>query len=122
MSVNLLEHVNINTQDLDACIKFYSDILGFENGPRPDVGFPGAWMYCGGQAVIHIMQMPGGPEGPTGCIDHVAFGCSDIESFRQRLREAGLAFHENHVPDFKIRQLFVRDPDGVKVELNFREE
>ena len=62
MTIQLLDHVNICTRDLDACMKFYSDILGFENGPRPELGVPGAWMYCGEQAVIHIMAFDEAPE------------------------------------------------------------
>lgn len=122
MAVNTLDHVNINTRDLDACKKFYGEILGFEDGPRPEFGIPGAWMYCGDQPVIHIMAMPDAPAGPTGPLDHVAFRCTDFDGFKQRLDAAGLEFGENHVPDFKIRQLFVHDPDGVKIELNFAEE
>ncbi|MFN3232057.1 MAG: VOC family protein [Alphaproteobacteria bacterium] len=119
MTIQQLDHVNINTRDLDACIKFYSDILGFENGPRPDFGFPGAWMYCGEQAVIHIMAMPDAPTGPTGPLDHVAFKCSGFDAMKERLEKSSLKYGANEVPDFNIKQLFVHDPDGVKIELNF---
>ncbi len=119
MTIQMLDHVNINTRDLDACISFYSDILGFENGPRPDFGFPGAWMYCGDQAVIHIMAMPDAPAGNTGPLDHVAFKCSGFDAMKSRLNDSGLKFRSNEVPDFNIKQLFVHDPDGVKIELNF---
>ena len=122
MGVQMLDHVNINTNNLDACIGFYADILGFENGPRPDFGFAGAWMYCGEQPVIHIMAMPDAPGGSTGPLDHVAFKCTDFDAMKERLEKAGLKYGENDVPDFKIKQLFVHDPDGVKVELNFAAE
>ena len=123
MGVQTLDHVNINTRNLEACIAFYEDVLGFENGPRPDFGIPGAWMYCSGQPVIHIMAHEGektdAPQGPTGPLDHVAFKCTDFDAMKARLTDAGLEYGENDVPDFKIKQLFVHDPDGVKVELNF---
>lgn len=119
MGIELLDHVNINTRNLEACIRFYGEVLGFENGPRPDFGFPGAWMYCGSQPVIHIMAMDSAPGGTTGPLDHVAFRCTGFEAIRDRLAESGLKFEQNIVPDFKIKQLFVRDPDGVKIELNF---
>ena len=119
MGVESLDHVNINTSNLEACITFYEQVLGFENGARPNFGFPGAWMYCGDQPVIHIMAMPDAPKGPTGPLDHVAFKCTDFDAMKARLADAGLDYGENDVPDFKIKQLFVHDPDGVKVELNF---
>ncbi|MDX1580915.1 MAG: VOC family protein [Alphaproteobacteria bacterium] len=122
MTIQQLDHVNINTSDLEACKRFYADILGFEDGERPDFGFPGAWMYCGDQAVIHIMAMPDAPTGPTGPIDHVAFRCTGFEAMKDRLEGAGLSYKENVVPDFGIKQLFVHDPDGIKVELNFFED
>lgn len=122
MAIDTLDHVNINTSDLEACLAFYLDALGFEDGPRPEFGIPGAWLYCGGNPVIHIMATPDARTGPTGPVDHVAFRCTGFEGVKQNLEKHGLDYQENHVPDFKIRQLFVRDPDGVKVELNFAEE
>lgn len=119
MAINTLDHVTINTSNLDACKKFYGETLGFEDGPRPALDIPGAWMYCGDQPVLHIMAMPDAPTGPTGPLDHVAFRCTDFDEIKQRLNDAKLEFGENHIPDFKIRQLFLHDPDGVKIELNF---
>jgi catechol 2,3-dioxygenase-like lactoylglutathione lyase family enzyme len=122
MGIDTLDHVNINTRNLDACVRFYAEVLGFENGPRPNFGFPGAWMYCGERAVIHVMANENAPVGPTGPLDHVAFRCRGFEEMRERLAANGLAFEQNVVPDFRIKQLFVRDPDGVKIELNFLDE
>jgi len=122
MTVNTLDHVTINTSDLDKCKTFYAETLGFKDGPRPELGIPGAWMYCGEQPVLHIMAMPDASAGPTGPLDHIAFRCTGFEEIKQRLATAKVQFGENHVPDFKIRQLFMHDPDGVKIELNFAEE
>ena len=45
MSVGVLDHYNISTRKLPETIKFYEDVLGFTNGPRPPFDFPGAWLY-----------------------------------------------------------------------------
>ncbi len=121
MTVDTLDHVTINTSDLEACLAFYLDALGFEDGPRPELGIPGAWLYCGGNPVVHIMAMPDASAGPTGPVDHVAFRCTGIEDFKKRLSDHGCDYDENNIADFNLRQLFVHDPDGVKVELNFFE-
>jgi hypothetical protein len=39
---------------------------------------------------------------------------------RAQFEAAGLAFRERVVPGGALSQLFVRDPDGVLVEINFR--
>ena len=121
MSVEFLDHININTKKLDECITFYSEIIGLENGFRPDIPLPGAWMYCEGRPVVHIMEMDGGREGPTGPIDHVAFKCTGLADFKKRIEDAGLAWDVNAIPEMGVTQLYVDDPDGVKVELNFTE-
>ncbi len=82
---------------------------------------PGAWLYLGGRPVVHLV---GGRRGEvpltTGPFDHIAFEAQDFQAMRSKMQALGLDFQENDVPDFKIQQLFVRDPDGVKIELNFR--
>jgi hypothetical protein len=55
----------------------------------------------------------------TGRLDHIAFAASGFEAMRQRLRDKGVAFRENIVPRTGAAQLFLFDPDGVGVELNF---
>ena len=47
MAATGMNHFNILTDDVDATVDFYRDAVGLETGPRPDLGFPGAWMYCG---------------------------------------------------------------------------
>ena len=51
-----LDHVNILTPDVDQCRKFYIDALGFEEGFRPDFGFPGLWLYLEGAPVLHFIE------------------------------------------------------------------
>ena len=119
MNVQLLDHVTLNTRHLDDCIRFYSEVLGMENGPRPDFGFPGAWMYLEGRPVVHIMAMDNARGGTSGPIDHIAFRCKGFDEVKQRLLEAGYTPGQNVVADFKIKQLYIDDPDGVKIELNF---
>ncbi len=122
MTIRALDHVNILTEDLAATVAFYSEVIGLAEGPRPPFPFPGAWLYCGGRPVVHLMvrEGTGGGHSGTGAIDHVAFEAEDFEAFRERLRARGLTHETRLVPDGSMRQIFLHDPNGVKVELNFR--
>ena len=54
---------------------------------------------------------------PSG--DHVAFRGMDLDGTRQTLRTAGIPFREAVVPRNQSVQIFVHDPDGITLELNF---
>jgi catechol 2,3-dioxygenase-like lactoylglutathione lyase family enzyme len=41
LNVGLLDHYNVSTRNLKDTVKFYEDVLGFVNGPRPAFNFPG---------------------------------------------------------------------------------
>ena len=54
MSVGVLDHYNVSTRKLNETVRFYEDVLGFMNGPRPPFDFPGAWLYSAGHPVLHL--------------------------------------------------------------------
>lgn len=119
MALAELDHYNITTDDLDRSVKFYEEVLGLKIGKRPNVKIPGAWLYCGDKAVVHLVSVKHNEKSGMGTLDHVAFRATDFDGTRANLKERGIAFSEMSLPDFKIHQIFVHDPDGVKVELNF---
>ncbi|MDX1539802.1 MAG: VOC family protein [Geminicoccaceae bacterium] len=123
MALGGLDHVNIrvSTDRLKPVRDFYVDLLGLQEGERPPFPFPGHWLYLGGQPVIHLAAREGLEVGTdTGGIDHVAFSAHDLASMRARLEQQGVAFDERTVPLLGLHQLFITDPAGVKVELNFQ--
>ncbi len=126
MPVKHLDHVNIHTRQMAETIRFYSELLGLKVGVTPgrsDTSMS-AWLYDeGGRPIVHLGTPKGdGPEAPPGSgrIDHVAFECSGHDETAQRLTEWGLPFRRREVAEVKLRQLFVRDPNDIMVELNFR--
>ncbi|MEQ1888502.1 MAG: VOC family protein [Alphaproteobacteria bacterium] len=119
MGLASLDHYNITTDDLDRSVKFYEEVLGLQKGKRPDVKIPGAWLYCGDKAVVHLVGVKHNEKSGMGTLDHVAFRATDFEGTKANLQQRGIKFSEMSLPDFNIHQLFVHDPDGVKVELNF---
>ena len=120
MTIKALDHVNIETADVDATVAFFTDVIGLTNGDRPNFQFPGAWLYCGGRAVIHLVGTAKATGSGTGIIDHVAFEADDFDGMAAKLEARGLDFTKRDVPGGELRQIFVLDPNGVKLELNFR--
>ena len=134
-----LNHFSIRTIDLDATRRFYETVLGLTVGPRPDFPFPGLWMYRGdhadmANAVVHIIGMdPNDPEGlknylgdrdasslkGTGAIDHVAFFADGLAAMLAHLARIGFPVRQRTVPSVGLHQLFLDDPNGVVVELNY---
>jgi catechol 2,3-dioxygenase-like lactoylglutathione lyase family enzyme len=122
MSVGMLDHFNIRTRQLDATVRFYQDILGLENGDRPNFSFPGAWMYSEGRPVVHLVDISPTSEQQkpdSGVVHHVAFASRDFNGMKQRLASRGMAFDTRQVPGGELWQIFVTDPNGVMIELNY---
>lgn len=128
MIITGLFHVAIKTNDLDATVKFYTDVMGLKLAPRPDFGFPGAWIGVPtpvGEAIVHLYA--GGPAmGPdgkaalgTGAIDHISITAIGWDDCIAKLRSHGYDWREALVPNTTLWQIFVYDPNGVLLELTF---
>jgi catechol 2,3-dioxygenase-like lactoylglutathione lyase family enzyme len=122
VSVGLLDHFNIRTRKLAETVRFYEDVLGLEKGPRPNFAFPGAWMYSEGKPVVHLVDISATSEAQkpdSGCVHHVAFVSRGFDGMKQRLASKGTPFDARQVPGGDLWQIFVNDPNGVMIELNY---
>ena len=122
MSVGLLDHFNIRTRKLADTVRFYEDVLDLKNGDRPNFTFPGAWMYSEGKPVVHIVDISKTDEQQkpdSGVVHHVAFASSGFAGMKQRLKSKSLPFDVREVPGVAVWQIFVTDPNGVMLELNY---
>ena len=117
--VAALDHVNILTNDVDACRRFYVDALGFEEGYRPAFDFPGIWLYIDGAPVIHIIEVAEPLPRNSGSIDHIAFRARNFDKFTAMLDAQGIEYEDRAIPGMDLHQLFCFDPHGIKVEFNF---
>ena len=115
--------IRLAPETVEKTAAFYVNVLGLKRGYRPPFNFPGAWLYAGDSAVVHLIGGPD-PDRPadTGRLDHIAFDAKSIAEMRAHLSARGVAFEERKVPDSDLRQLFVRDPNGIRIELNYRGE
>ena len=118
MGIQAMNHFTVLTDDLDATRAFYRE-LGLVEGDRPPLGFPGAWLYAGGQAVLHVIAGRGLPAERAGVIDHMAFSAVDLAGTVARLRARGIEYQLRRQPGAGTWQLFVFDPNGARVELDF---
>ena len=122
MSVGMLDHYNVSTRNLRDTVRFYEEVLGLVNGPRPPFDFPGAWLYSEGHPVLHLNDISptDKPQRPdSGVIDHIAFGSRGFDAIKQHLAGKGVSFRVNEVPNSTRRQIFLTDPNNVLIELNF---
>ena len=121
MLVDRLEHYNIVTEKLDETVAFYVDVVGLVNGHRPDFEFPGSWLYAGEEAVVHLMKLGEDRDFGSGSIDHVAFSGNDFSEYKEHLDTLAVDYIDRFIEDANIYQIFVTDPNGVKVEINFHQ-
>lgn len=133
MPLSHLQHVLIQSEDIEATKDWYVNVLGMRVGPAPDFKFAVYWLYLGDHDVLHITQ--GGAKAPanrlkylsqesqatsgSGVIDHVAFRATGLADMIARLEHHRIEFKERQVSDQGLYQLFLIDPNGVKIELNF---
>ena len=71
--------------------------------------------------MIHLAVREGDPEGIENPVDHVAFEAQGVEQTCNQLNAAGYPFKTADIPETKIRQIFLVDPNAIKLELNFNE-
>jgi len=116
-----LDHINIRTADLAATKAFMVDVLGLAEGWRPPFPFPGAWLYAGDKDVVHLVQVDQpAAESAGSSLDHFAFDISDYDDALARVAKTGLSFRATATPGTTVKQIFVRDPNGVTIELNWK--
>ena len=119
MTIRGLNHFTVLTEDLEATRAFYLGILGFTEGPRPPLSFPGAWFYAGGEPVVHIVAGAPMPADPAGALDHMAFSATDLNGTVVRLKANRIKYELRRQAGYGTWQVFFHDPNGAKLELDF---
>lgn len=146
MEIKRIDHYSIRTLDVEASRKFYTEVIGLTVGPRPAFPFPGLWLYNGeppadlehahgNYGIVHVMGVdsddpqglidtvgyrdPDTLKGSTGALDHVALSVTGRAGMLERCRRLSVSFFERTVPALGLHQVFIKDPNGITVELNF---
>jgi glyoxylase I family protein len=117
--VSGLHHVSLIVADTVRALGFYQGVLGLRiEHARPDLGFPGAWLWLGDRQ-LHLLELPNTdpvdarPE-HGGRDRHTAVTVTDLDAFAARLHSAGIGYTMSRSGR---RALFCRDPDGNAWEL-----
>jgi catechol 2,3-dioxygenase-like lactoylglutathione lyase family enzyme len=133
MPLQRMEHFLVISEDIASTRDFYCEVLGMTVGFRPELDFPGYWLYVGDVGCLHIAEwetyrawtdqvgipMSTRAEG-TGPVDHIAFNATDYAGTLATIEARGLPYSCNELGEIGLRQIFVKDPNGVSLELNFR--
>jgi len=126
--VPVLDHLLVLTDDIEATRDFWCSALDLEVGERPPLEFPGYWLYGADGPCVHVAERTAyeahseqvGIPAAAGPVEHVAFDAPDYEALVARVEREGIGAAPNAVPGV-MRQLFVEDPNGVKIEINVKE-
>jgi catechol 2,3-dioxygenase-like lactoylglutathione lyase family enzyme len=132
MPLTELNHFFVRANDMERSRRFYCEVLGFEQMPRPNFAFPGYWLGVGGKVQVHM-----GPHGladadlhymgttarsatdNAGVVDHIAFSATEPQAFDARLKAMQVPARRRYRPEIRLFQIFVTDPDGLTIEINF---
>jgi catechol 2,3-dioxygenase-like lactoylglutathione lyase family enzyme len=142
MRIRTLEHFNIRTERLAETLQFYTEVIGLRDGERP--GNPprstGAWLYNADEVpVVHVTAFDRNDAERlawineylgyrdidslhgSGAVDHMAFLGEGYDEMVEHCRKLKVPFRERMVTAANLRQIFVTDPNGISIELNYRE-
>lgn len=126
MPVSDINHYNLrgSMEQLESLRDWYRDAVGLTVGDRPPFRFRGFWLYANGRPILHLSEQSTGEAHPipgSGTFDHVAFTCEDFPGMRERLDRMNIPYRVADVPLTRTRQIFLQDPAGNGVELNFEQ-
>ena len=118
-----INHIQL-VAEKDLVIKlrdFYCDVVGLTEGFRPAFERFGFWLYIGDKDAVHlIIPKEGDERSPQkSSFDHIAFKTSDYHGVLKKLKELKIPFEEKPIPGMTAHQIFLKDPAGNRVELNF---
>ena len=114
-----MTHVSVHAYDLEESVRFYKDFFGMEEIPAPDFATPVRWLRVG-DLQLHLFRS----ENPAPAAHHFALDVDDFEAAYLRARELGIAEEEGRYSDVRelpdgAVQMYVRDPAGNLVEVNW---
>ena len=116
-----LDHITVITKDLTKTKNFYVNILGMNiDYSRPPFKFDGIWLSLNNRAVVHVVVKKEHiiDENLLPTLDHVAFRAKDMKNIKLNLKKNSISYEEKVTPDNKISQIFLKDPNGIKIEIS----
>ena len=144
MFVERFDHINIITPRFSETLEFYEKVMQFEVAPSP-IGRHGAHLRdASGAASLHVVGVTADnldflltynlahrtreeTDPTTGfsnlkgsaAVDHIALKCNDFVATVNRLEDMGIPYRYFFVEMTQAHQIFIRDPNGIILELLF---
>ena len=121
MKISGIDHLVLTTSKLEACLKFYKEVLGLEVACRN-----GRYALYFGSSKINIHTkpaefLPAARHPQAGSLDICLVADEPIEEIRQELLAKGIPLEqdvvERHGARRKMKSIYLRDPDGSLVEI-----
>ncbi len=122
MEIKLLEHVNIRTTNMMKLEEWYTHILGLKKGYRPPFGVKGAWLYAGDVPMVHLLEEEEAPRNLDPGMEHFCMRASGLEKFLETLNEYKIEYRTQRVPELRILQVSLSDPEGHQMHIDFSPE
>ena len=119
MAISAMNHFTVLTDDVPRTVDFYCNLLGLVDGARPDLGFPGAWLYAEDAAILHIVGGKAREQLKPGVIDHMAFSATGLSEMLATLVTYNIEHTCRRQVGTGLWQVFLFDPNGARVELDF---
>ncbi|WP_028550093.1 VOC family protein [Paenibacillus sp. UNC451MF] len=120
--IHKLEHIGVMVKDMDASIRFYTEVLGLRLVKRVALadGAELGFLSFPGSEQIEIELVGRGREGlpDNGVVHHIAFTVSDIQSEIDRLKGLGVKLMDETprmILDGDLIAFFF-GPDGERLE------
>ena len=119
------DHIGINTLDIEESVRFYTDVFGFRELSRADMGdLTLVYMDTGTDLQLELYDLRGQvitgdlPEDKQG-FRHIAFYVDDIQAWTGRLKEKNVEFtmELTRMPQIRRDGILVKDPNGFIIEL-----
>ena len=122
MDIKLLEHVNLRTADLQRLEEWYCQVLGLIPGYRPPFKSTGRWLYAGDIPMVHLLHIEGQKLAEDPTLEHFAMRASGLKGFLNRLKEMNISYRTVRVPELRVFQIYISDPDGNNMHIDFLPE
>lgn len=122
MKIKLLEHVNLRTNDILRLEEWYCKVLGLKDGYRPPFATNGRWLYAGDIPMVHLLEITGQRECDDPTMEHFAMRAAGLEKFLETLKDMSIPYRTVRVPELRVFQVYISDPDGNNMHIDFAPE
>jgi lactoylglutathione lyase len=115
IQVKHVNHIVTMVREARPSIEFYCGLLGFKQIPSMVDNPRITWLQLPSGVMLHLIESEEAPARPESV--HHAFEVEDFDTAMRALQDKGISVERTGVRKDGQRYLFIRDPDGNRVEL-----